>query len=126
MAGKVLEKLQKTSWDSVKQEALTPQITRRFLSANGATIARFELKKGAVVPQHEHHNGQLTWVVEGALRFTAPGQDDVTVRSGEVLIIPPHLPHAAFAEEHCIVIDTFIPEREDWAAGDDAYLRRGK
>jgi unsaturated pyranuronate lyase len=123
MAGKVLEQLKKVSWDSVKQEALTPMISRRFLSANGATLARFELKQGAVVPQHEHPNGQLTWVVEGALRFKSPGQEDVVVRTGEVLIIPPHLPHAAYADADCTVVDTFIPEREDWAAGNDAYLR---
>lgn len=115
--------MRKLRWDDVAKETLNPLLTRRFISANGATLARFELKKGCVVPQHEHSNGQLSWVVEGALRFFSPGRDDIVVRSGEVLVIPPNAPHAAFAEEDCTVIDVFIPERADWAGGNDAYLR---
>jgi quercetin dioxygenase-like cupin family protein len=118
--------MKKIRWNDVKQEALSPQLTRRFISGSGATLARFELKKGCAVPMHEHTNGQLTWVVEGCLRFTWPGGGPLDVRAGEVLVIPPNLPHAAEAMEDTLVTDVFIPERADWASGEDAYLRGKK
>jgi quercetin dioxygenase-like cupin family protein len=46
------------------------------------------------------------------------------VRAGEVLRIPPNLPHSAEALEDCIAVDLFSPPREDWIRGDDAYLRK--
>jgi len=115
--------MKKVPWNDVKQEALTPQLTRRFISGSGATLARFELKKGCVVPMHHHTNGQLTWVVEGCLRFTWPGGEPIDVRAGEVLVIPPDVPHAAEAMEDTVVTDVFSPARDDWAGGNDAYLR---
>ncbi len=115
--------MKKLVWDEIEREQLNPLLSRRFLSANGATVARFELKKGCVVPQHEHANGQISWVVEGALRFSMPEAEDIVVRSGEVLVIPPEAPHAATAEEDCVVVDVFTPERADWAAGKSDYLK---
>ena len=48
----------------------------------------------------------------------------VIVRAGEVLTIPPHLPHSALALEDTLDVDIFNPPREDWLDGSDAYLRR--
>jgi len=115
--------MKKVSWNDVKQEQLTPQLARRFISGSNSTLARFELKKGCVVPMHHHTNGQLTWVVEGCLRFTWPGGEPIYVRAGEVLVIPPDVPHAAEAMEDTVVTDVFSPARDDWAGGNDSYLR---
>ncbi|HUS19912.1 MAG TPA: cupin domain-containing protein [Terriglobales bacterium] len=89
------------------------------------TVARFQLKKGAVVPEHHHTNAQVTNVLTGALRFDMEGKA-LTVRGGESLTIEPNIPHAAVAEEDCEVLDIFVPERSDWIANDDAYLRSQK
>jgi quercetin dioxygenase-like cupin family protein len=118
--------MKKLSWNNVKQEALTPQLTRRFISGPGTTLARFELKKGCVVPTHHHENAQMSWVVEGCLRYTRPGGEPIDVRAGEVLVIPPNVPHGAEAMEDTVVTDVFSPERSDWAGGDDGYLRGKK
>ena len=115
--------MKKISWNDVKQEQLSPQLSRRFISGPNTTLARFELKKGCVVPMHHHSNGQLTWVVEGCLRFTWPDGEPIDVRGGEVLVIPPDVPHAAEALEDTVVTDVFSPAREDRASGDDSYLR---
>jgi quercetin dioxygenase-like cupin family protein len=61
--------------------------------------------------------------MEGALKFFLPDRE-VVARAGEVLCIPPRVPHEAEALEDSIDIDVFSPARADWAAKDDAYLRR--
>jgi quercetin dioxygenase-like cupin family protein len=84
------------------------------------------LKKGDDVPQHSHENEQLTYILEGALHFWLgeKGERELTVRAGEVLVIPSNLPHRALALEDTLDVDVFNPPRQDWLDGTDAYLRR--
>jgi quercetin dioxygenase-like cupin family protein len=88
-------------------------------------IAHVYLAKGAVVPEHEHHNEQLTYILEGALRFWIGGDggEVLDVGAGEVLHIPAHVPHRAEALEDTLDVDVFHPPRQDWLDGSDAYLR---
>jgi len=112
-------------WDDLPREELNPEIGRRFVTGDSMMIAHVYLKKGAVVPMHSHHNEQLTYVLEGCLSFRL-GEDEsqqVDVKAGEVLVIPPHLPHTAVALEDTLDVDVFSPPREDWIDGSDAYLR---
>jgi quercetin dioxygenase-like cupin family protein len=85
-------------------------------------IAKILLKKGSHVPMHSHHNEQITYILEGALRFNIDNRV-IVVAAGQCLIIPPHMPHEAFAEEDTIDLDIFSPPREDWMNKSDAYLR---
>jgi quercetin dioxygenase-like cupin family protein len=89
-------------------------------------ITHVYLKKGCVVPRHHHMNEQITYVLEGALRFKlgAGGEEQVDVRAGEVLHIPSDLPHSAEALEDTLDVDIFDPPRQDWLDGTDEYLRR--
>ena len=90
-------------------------------------FARLELKKGCVVPRHQHHNEQISYITQGALRFLL-GEEGASVekivREGEILIIPGNVPHSAEALEDTLNLDVFTPVREDWESGNDAYLRR--
>jgi len=52
--------------------------------------------------------------------------DIVVVRAGEVLCIPPHMPHEAWALEDTVDLDVFDPPREDWLNKTDDYLRHGR
>jgi quercetin dioxygenase-like cupin family protein len=112
-------------WDDLPRERLNSHIDRRLVTGTNMMIAHVYLKKGGVVPLHSHHNEQLTYVLEGALRFLlGDAQDEeVIVRSGEVLTIPPHLPHSAEALEDTLDVDIFNPPRQDWLDGSDQYLR---
>jgi quercetin dioxygenase-like cupin family protein len=114
-------------WDALPREELNPLIGRRLITGAQMMIAHVYLAKGAIVPKHEHHNEQITYILEGALRFWL-GDDEsetVDVVAGEVLTIPPHLPHRAEALEDTLDVDVFTPPRADWLSGDDAYLRGG-
>ncbi|WP_419805799.1 cupin domain-containing protein [Terriglobus sp.] len=111
------------SFNTLPMEQMSATIARQFVFGEGAMLARIVLEQGAVVPEHSHHNEQISYIVEGALRFRVGGEEKV-VRAGEVLIIPPHVPHSAEALERTVDLDIFTPPRQDWITGDDAYLRR--
>ena len=88
-------------------------------------LAHVYMEPGCIVPKHAHENEQLTYILEGALRFWL-GEDEsevVDVRAGEVLHIPSGLPHKAEALEQTLDVDIFCPPRQDWLDGTDAYLR---
>jgi len=112
-------------WESMPKEELNAQIGRRMITGDRMMIAQIFLKKGCVVPRHAHENEQITYVLEGALRFHlgATGAQEVIVRTGEVLTIPPNLPHTAEALEDTLDVDIFDPPRQDWLDGKDQYLR---
>jgi len=112
---------------------MNAEIGRQFVVGTGTMLARIFLKAGGLVPRHRHLNEQITYVLEGALRFRlwedlefpdGPGRE-VVVRAGEVLCIPPDVPHEALALEDTVDLDVFNPPRRDWMQGTDAYMRGG-
>jgi quercetin dioxygenase-like cupin family protein len=115
-----------TPWSDLPVEQLNPLLTRQFVTGSQAMFARLELKKGCIVPRHHHPNEQITYITQGALRFSLGEEGstvDKVVRPGEVLVIPPNLPHSAEALEDTIDFDIFAPPRQDWISRDDSYLR---
>ena len=112
-------------WSSVELEDLNPLLQRHFVVGQNVMLARVLLKKGCIVPEHSHHNEQLTYILEGALKFWIDGKE-LVVNSGEVLVIPPHMPHKAEAVADTVDIDIFNPPRADWINKTDKYLRGGK
>ena len=111
------------SWESIPHEAMSDVITRKIITGDKAMVAQVFFKKGAVVPLHHHESEQLTYIVEGALKFELEGRE-VVVRAGEVLTIPSNVPHRAVALEDTIDLDIFSPIRVDWLTGQDHYLRK--
>ena len=116
------------NWEKVPLERLNNKISRKLVTSDRMMVAHVYIEKDGIVPKHSHHNEQITYVLEGALKFLL-GEDqneEVFVRSGEVLVIPSNLPHSALALEDTLDVDIFNPPREDWLDGSDAYLREGK
>jgi quercetin dioxygenase-like cupin family protein len=115
--------IQHLSFKKMPVEHLNPLIDRQFVAGERSMLARLLLRKGCVVPLHSHENEQITYVLEGALKFTLQDRE-VVVAAGEVLVIPAHVPHSAEALEDTIDLDVFCPPRADWINGTDAYLRK--
>jgi quercetin dioxygenase-like cupin family protein len=109
-------------WGSVELEELNPLLQRQFIVGKRVMLARLVLRKGCIIPLHSHHNEQITCVLEGALKFWIDGKE-VVVHAGEVLTIPPHMPHRAEAVVDTIDLDVFDPPRKDWIDKTDLYLR---
>jgi quercetin dioxygenase-like cupin family protein len=112
-----------TRWDDVALERMKPLIDRQLIVGDNIMIARVLLKKGAFVPMHSHLNEQVTYILEGALKFLIQDKE-IIVAAGEVLTIPAGIPHEAVALEDTVDLDVFTPPRLDWMTGTDAYLRR--
>jgi quercetin dioxygenase-like cupin family protein len=110
-------------WADIVPELVNPSTTRQYITGNTVTVARFELKRGGVVPQHSHTNEQVTSVMSGALKFALPDRE-VIVRAGDVLQIPGTVPHAVEVLEDTVAIDVFSPVRQDWIEGTDSYFKR--
>jgi quercetin dioxygenase-like cupin family protein len=118
-------KLKYIAWSSVELEEMKPLLQRQLIVGQNIMVARVLLQKGATVPEHSHHNEQITYVLEGALKFWIDGRV-IVVRAGEVLTIPSHMPHQAEALEDTVDLDIFNPPRADWINKTDQYLRGEK
>jgi quercetin dioxygenase-like cupin family protein len=114
--------LQYIPWHTIPLEDLNPLLQRQFVVGQEIMLARVLLKKGCIVPLHSHQNEQLTYIVEGALKFYIDGKK-ITVHAGEVLCIPSNMPHKAEALEDTVDLDVFTPPRADWINKTDQYLR---
>jgi quercetin dioxygenase-like cupin family protein len=114
------------SWDEVPHEELNPLLGRRLITGERLMLAHVYMEPGCIVPRHSHENEQLTYVLEGAMRFWI-GDDEaevVDLAAGDVLHIPSWVPHKAEALERLLEMDVFSPPRQDWLDGSDAYLRK--
>ena len=113
---------QHVSWSSMVIEDLNPLLRRHFVVGQEIMLARVLLKKGCIVPEHSHHNEQMTYILEGALKFWIDGRV-IVVNAGEVLTIPSNMPHKAEALVDTVDLDVFTPPRADWIEKTDQYLR---
>ena len=113
-------------WNDMPKEELNERFARRLITGDRMMLAHVYLKKGFVVPRHQHENEQLTYVLEGALHFWI-GEDEseeVVVGVGEVLHLPSMVWHKAMALEDTLDVDVFSPPRADWLNKTDDYLRK--
>ena len=72
-------------WTDLPEEQLSPLLGRKLITGSRMMLAHVYLKKGCVVPRHNHENEQLTYILEGALRFTIgeDGGETIDVRAGK-------------------------------------------
>jgi len=113
-------------WEDIPREKLSDTIERRLVTGDRMMLSHVYIKKGAIVPRHQHENEQLTYILEGGLRFWI-GEDEsqvIEVLAGEVLHIPSMVFHKAEALEDTLDVDVFSPPRQDWLDKTDDYLRR--
>ena len=113
-------------WDDMPKERVTDMIDRRLVTGERIMLAHVYLARGSIVPRHSHENEQITYVLQGALRFwLGPDESEqIVVRAGEVLHIPSNVPHKAEALEDTLDVDIFSPPRQDWLDGTDDYFHR--
>ena len=110
-------------WKDVELEKLNPLLDRQLVVGDQLMVSRILLKKGCIVPLHSHVNEQMSYILEGALKFWIDGKE-IVVHAGEVLCIPSSMPHKAEAMEDTVDLDIFYPPRQDWIDKTDQYLRK--
>ena len=110
-------------WDELALEKVTEMISRKIITGERAMVSQIYLKRGALVPMHSHESEQLSYVLQGVLKFLVGGET-VIVREGEVLHIPSWVEHQAEALDDTFELDLFAPIRQDWLDHTDSYFHR--
>ena len=100
-------------WDEIALEKVTEMLSRKIVSGDREMLVQSYVKRGCLVPMHAHDSEQMTYVLHGALKFLVGGEE-ITVREGEVLHIPPGIEHQAEALEDTFELDVFSPIRNGW------------
>jgi len=100
-------------WDEIALEKVTEMLSRKIVSGDREMLVQSYVKRGCLVPMHAHDSEQMTYVLHGALKFLVGGEE-ITVREGEVLHIPPGVEHQAEALEDTFELDVFCPVRAGW------------
>ena len=113
-------------WNDIPKEELSDVIGRKLITGDRIMLAHVYLSNGAIVPRHSHENEQVTYILEGGLRFWigADESEVIDVMAGEVLHIPSNVPHKAEALADTLDVDIFSPPRQDWLDKTDDYLRQ--
>src|SRR5690349_12736421 len=102
-------------WDEIALEKITEMVSQKIVCGEREMLAQIYLKRGAQVPMHAHESEQMTYILQGSLRFVVDGEE-IIVSEGEVLHIPPFAPHQAEALEDTFELDVFSPIRKDWVS----------
>lgn len=97
----------------IPQKELFDGFNGRFFHTESYTIAFWEIKKGSILPEHEHFHEQTTQVVQGILEMTINGELFL-LEEGMIAHIPPNIIHSGKAITNCKLTDTFCPVREDY------------
>src|SRR5688572_12091686 len=108
-------------WDSMTAEEITGLYLRKVAIGENITVAKVEVKEGAITNSHSHENEEVILVLEGSWRFHLPS-GPVTLSANQMLNIPPGVEHSSEALEDTVALDICAPARPDWLSGEDRRL----
>lgn len=106
--------------DAQPIERMSPLVHRQYLHGTQSTFVKWIMKKGAIVPLHHHVYEQITWITEGKAEVYSQGKKYL-MKAGDIMFIPPNVPHEFYFPEDTIDIDIFTPQRQDWIDGTASY-----
>jgi quercetin dioxygenase-like cupin family protein len=118
-----MSEIQKLSWKTKEVEKLSGSLSRQAIYGEKGTLAQISIKSGAAIARHSHPSEEYSSVVSGAVKYVFDDRE-VRVNAGDVLVVPPNVPHAVVALEDTVDVIFFSPAREDWVRGEDQYLRK--
>jgi quercetin dioxygenase-like cupin family protein len=95
----------------------------RAVHGNEITLGVIELDPDSHVPEHAHENEQLGICLSGSLVFRV-GDEARELGPGGSWSIPSNVPHEVHVgPEGAVVIDVFVPPRDDWRNAEGADAR---
>ncbi len=99
--------------DNIPTKEIVPGYRAKFIHATKMTLAYWEIKADASLPEHTHHHEQVVNVIEGQFELTVDGAPHI-LGPGSVFTLPPNIPHSGRSLTDCRIIDVFCPVREDY------------
>lgn len=97
-------------------------VRRSVFSGEGATLAFTTLEPGHTARPHSHPHEQIVYVLAGELLFVV-GDEEVVVRAGDMLVVPPGVEHWAetLGDEPALDLSVFSPRRDEYAAEEQEW-----
>lgn len=108
-------------WDQMDAEQVTELYQRKVARCERLTVARIEVREGAITHPHSHENEEMILVLKGSWRFQLP-DGEVTLKADQMLCIPRGVEHSSQALEDTVALDICAASRADWASGADQSL----
>ena len=99
--------------NTVPVKEIFPGIRARVVHTERTSQSFVEIQAGASFPQHQHPHEQTVNMLEGELEIVV-GSETHRLTPGQVLVIPPDVPHSGRALTNCRVLDVFAPTRDDY------------
>ncbi len=114
-------------WNSLEEQQINERISRKMFWGENIMVTKWELKPHTILPVHDHVAEQVTMIERGTVTLKFPDADDVTLGPGDMLVIPPGVPHGVeIGPEGASATDLFSPIREDFISQSEAYLERSR
>jgi len=103
-----------TNWDDASEDNPIALLTRRMIKGEKMLVARINLAKGCHVARHHHDSEQIAIHISGEVlwRVGEPGSPEyreVTMRGGDVMVLPSNVPHSVDTIEDTVIIDALSP-----------------
>lgn len=85
----------------------------QLANTENASVQHFDIRPGAVVDEHSHHQDQVGFVFSGELVFIVDGEE-IPLAANDSFAIPGGEPHAAENRSHepAVGVEIFTPPRE--------------
>jgi quercetin dioxygenase-like cupin family protein len=101
-------------FNSQRPYKVWPGVDARAFHGERITMALVDLEPNHPVPEHQHENEQMGFVLRGEMQMTI-GDESRRLTTGQAYSIPSNTPHSVMTgPEGCVVMDIFAPVRADW------------
>lgn len=98
---------------NIQSKEIMPGYHGKLVHTETMTLVFWDVKKGAIVPEHHHVHEQIMHVIEGEFEFTLDGKTKV-YHPGDITPIASNLPHGGKALTACKLMDVFSPTRDEY------------
>lgn len=95
------------------KDALEGVRLKNLVHGERTHLTKVKLKKGTVVPEHQHPQEQTGYLISGSLLFFS-GNDETVALPGDSWTFAGGTLHGAEALEDTVIIEVFSPIREDY------------
>jgi quercetin dioxygenase-like cupin family protein len=99
--------------ENTETREMMPGFQGKFVHTDRVSLAFWEIKAGAELPEHAHPHEQIAVVMEGRFEITVIGETQV-IEPGLVVVIPSNALHSGRALTDCRILDVFQPPRDDY------------
>lgn len=90
-------------------------LEKKVVHGERMSVTHYRFAAGGRFPHHRHPQEQITYCLQGSVEFVVDGVS-ATIRSGELVVIPPDAPHSAEAgADGALVLSLVSPSRRDSA-----------